>query len=128
METEPLLSEPVATSTCPPLQVYYKLPYVDKVITNPEQRICEDVPKFTKGLAELVGEWVNAVIDAAFYSWQLKQYSQTNTYTLAILGYVIGAGGITSVLAPNFGRLFKRQQENEGARGFLPCLFTRLLA
>ena len=122
MKTEPPFLEPAATSTCPLLQVYYKLPYVDKVITNPEQRICEDVPKFTKGLAELVGEWVNAVIDAAFYSWQLKQYSQTNTYTLAILGYVIGAGGITSVLAPNFGRLFKRQQENEGARGFSPCL------
>ena len=99
------------------MQVHYKLPYVDKSIQNPEQRICEDVPKFTKGLADLTLEWVNAVIDAGFYAWMLRSYSKTNKYTFAILAYVIGAGTATSVLAPNFGRLFKKQQENEGRCG-----------
>lgn len=96
------------------LQTYYKLSYVDKQIQNPEQRICEDIPKFTKGLAELTGEWTNAIIDAGFYAYQLRAYSKSNKYTAAILAYVIGAGGLTGILAPNFGRLFKRQQENEG--------------
>ncbi len=97
-----------------PLQTYYKLSYVDKQVQNPEQRICEDIPKFTKGLAELTGEWTNAIIDAGFYAYQLRAYSKSNKYTAAILAYVIGAGGLTGILAPNFGRLFKRQQENEG--------------
>ncbi|KAL3156583.1 hypothetical protein ABBQ38_000874 [Trebouxia sp. C0009 RCD-2024] len=97
------------------MQTYYKLSYVDKQIQNPEQRICEDIPKFTKGLAELTGEWTNAIIDAGFYAYQLRAYSKSNKYTAAILAYVIGAGGLTGLLAPNFGKLFKRQQENEGA-------------
>lgn len=96
------------------MQAYYKLSYVDKQVQNPEQRVCEDIPKFTKGLAELAGEWTNAIIDAGFYAYQLRAYSKTNKYTAAILGYVIGAGVVTTVVAPNFGRLFKRQQENEG--------------
>ncbi len=87
---------------------------MDKQVQNPEQRICEDIPKFTKGLAELTGEWTNAIIDAGFYAYQLRAYSKSNKYTAAILAYVIGAGGLTGILAPNFGRLFKRQQENEG--------------
>lgn len=96
------------------MQAYYKLSYVDKQVNNPEQRICEDIPKFTKGLSELAGEWTNAIIDAGFYAWQLRSYSGSHKYTAAILAYVIGAGGLTGVLAPNFGKLFKRQQENEG--------------
>lgn len=87
---------------------------MDKQVNNPEQRICEDIPKFTKGLSELAGEWTNAIIDAGFYAWQLRSYSGSHKYTAAILAYVIGAGGLTGVLAPNFGKLFKRQQENEG--------------
>ena len=39
------------------LQTYYKLSYVDRRIDNPEQRICEDIPKLVDGLGELVGEW-----------------------------------------------------------------------
>lgn len=101
------------------LQAYYKLSYVDKQVSNPEQRICEDIPKFTKGLSELAGEWTNAIIDAGFYAWQLRSYSGSHKYTAAILAYVIGAGGLTGVLAPNFGKLFKRQQENEGRNACL---------
>lgn len=96
------------------LQAYYKLSYVNKQVQNPEQRICEDIPKFTSGLAELTGEWTNAIIDAAFYAYQLRVYSGTNKYTAGILGYVIAAGSFTAIFAPNFGKLIKKQQENEG--------------
>lgn len=36
--------------------VYYRMSYVDKRVDNPEQRICEDIPKFASGLADLTGE------------------------------------------------------------------------
>ncbi|KAK9864122.1 hypothetical protein WJX84_012088 [Apatococcus fuscideae] len=93
---------------------YYKLNYVDRQIASPEQRICEDLPALCRGVAGLSLEWVQAAVDAAFYAVMLQRYSKTNTWTAVILGYVIGCGAFTSAFAPNFGKLFKRQSENEG--------------
>ena len=95
-------------------QTYYKLNYVDRRVDNPEQRMCEDIPNLAEGLGDLLREWCNASIDAVFYAWMLRRYSRTNKYTLAILGYVLGAGIVTTAVSPNFGRLYKRQSENEG--------------
>ena len=95
-------------------QTYYKLSYVDKRIDSPEQRICEDIPRLADGLGDLLREWCNCSIDAIFYAWALQRYSRTNKYTLAIIGYVLGAGLLTTAASPNFGRLYKRQAENEG--------------
>ena len=95
-------------------QTYYKLSYVDGRISNPEHRLCEDIPRFCDGLAELLREWVNSVVDAAVFAYLLRSYSRSHKYTLSIMGYVLGAGVMTTVMAPNFGRLFSRQQDNEG--------------
>lgn len=92
---------------------------------SPEQRICEDVPKLTAGLSELTRELIVAAVDAAFYGWQLRNYSGTNKYTAAILAYVLGAGTFMTVAAPNFGGLFKKQATLEGAYRHL---HTRLRA
>lgn len=96
-------------------QVYYRLSYVDRAIEAPEQRLCEDLPKLCQGLSELTAEVINAVVDAAFYSVVLRRYSRTNRYTAAILAYVFGAGAAMTVLAPNFGRLVKKQAALEGS-------------
>ena len=92
---------------------------------SPEQRICEDVPKLTLGLAQLTQEIVTALIDAGFYSYQLRAYSGTHRYTAAILAYVFGVGTFMTVAAPNFGGLFKKQQALEGSYRHL---HTRLRA
>ena len=42
-------------------QTYYKLSYVDRRIEQPEQRVCEDVPKLCTGLADLTRECLTAV-------------------------------------------------------------------
>ena len=82
--------------------------------------MCEDIPNLAEGLGDLLREWCNASIDAVFYAWMLRRYSRTNKYTLAIIGYVLGAGIVTTAVSPNFGRLYKRQSENEG----MPLLLT----
>lgn len=56
-----------------------------------------------------------STVDAVFFAYVLRSYSRTNKYTAAILAYVLGAGVFTVAAAPNFARLFKRQQEDEGA-------------
>jgi ABC-type uncharacterized transport system fused permease/ATPase subunit len=102
-------------------QTYYKLSYVDRRIDNPEQRICEDIPKLCDGLGELIGEWTKCAVDAVFYSWVLRSYARTNKYTAIIIAYVFGAGAMTVSVSPNFGRLFKKQADNEGVL-LLPAL------
>ena len=87
---------------------------MDGRISNPEHRLCEDIPRFCDGLADLLREWVNCAVDAAVFAYLLRSYSRSHRYTVAIMGYVFGAGVMTTLFAPNFGRLYARQQENEG--------------
>ena len=96
---------------------YYKLAAVDRShgIVNPEARICEDVPRLADGAAALARETLEAVVDAAFFSRELRSYSGTHRYTLAILAYIFGAGGATMGAAPNFGKMIKRQADLEGS-------------
>ena len=98
------------------MQTYYKMSYVDRRVDNPEQRICEDIPKLCNGLGDLVGEWTKCAVDAVFYSWVLRSYTRTNKYTAIIIAYVFGAGAMTVSVSPNFSKLFKTQASNEGAQ------------
>lgn len=54
---------------------YYKISHVDGRITNPEQRIASDVPKFCSELSELVQEDLIAVADGLLYTWRLCSYA-----------------------------------------------------
>lgn len=54
---------------------YYKLSHVDGRITNPEQRIASDVPRFCTELSELVQDDLNAVSDGLLYTWRLCSYA-----------------------------------------------------
>ena len=101
-------------------QTYYKLPFVDHSIAHPEQHICEDVPKLAKGFAELLREWVGAAVDGIFYSYQLQSYSKDPRYAAGIVGYVLAAGVVTTVLSPGFGKLFKKEQDLEGDPVLVP--------
>lgn len=55
--------------------VYYKLSHVDGRITNPEQRIASDVPRFCSELSDLVQEDLIAVTDGILYAWRLCSYA-----------------------------------------------------
>ncbi|CAJ1938095.1 unnamed protein product [Sphenostylis stenocarpa] len=69
--------------------VYYKISHVDGRITNPEQRIASDVPKFCSELSEIVQDDLTAA-------------------------YVLGAGAAIRNFSPAFGKLMSREQELEG--------------
>ncbi|CAM6094402.1 unnamed protein product [Calypogeia fissa] len=92
---------------------YYKLNHVDRRINSPEQRIASDVPRFCFELSELTQENMVAVFDGLLYTWRLCSYASPK-YAFGILGYVIGAGAITGVLSPPFGKLMSKEQQLEG--------------
>ena len=94
---------------------YYKLANVDRAVSHPEQRICEDVPKFCHGFVDVVGNCIPAAVDSAFYSVRLYQLARSNKYSLGMVAYIMSAGTLMAVTSPNFGRLFRRTQELEGA-------------
>lgn len=54
---------------------YYKISHVDGRITNPEQRIASDVPKFCSELSDLVQDDLTAVTDGILYTWRLCSYA-----------------------------------------------------
>ncbi|GAA0146240.1 ATP-binding cassette [Lithospermum erythrorhizon] len=93
--------------------VYYKLSHVDRRISNPEQRIASDVPRFCSELSDLVQEDLVAVTDGLLYTWRLCSYASPK-YFLWILAYVLGAGGMIRKFSPAFGKLMSKEQQLEG--------------
>ncbi|XP_019437629.1 PREDICTED: ABC transporter D family member 1-like isoform X3 [Lupinus angustifolius] len=93
--------------------VYYKMSHVDGRITNPEQRIASDVPRFCSELSEIVQDDLTAVADAVLYTWRLCSYASPK-YVFWILAYVLGAGTAIRNFSPSFGKLMSREQQLEG--------------
>ncbi|KAI5001649.1 hypothetical protein ZWY2020_026299 [Hordeum vulgare] len=93
--------------------VYYKISHVDHRISNPEQRIASDIPKFCTGLSDLVQDDLIAVADGLIYIWRICSYASPK-YVLWILAYVLGAGGTIRKFSPSFGKLKAMEQQLEG--------------
>ncbi|ONM34279.1 ABC transporter D family member 1 [Zea mays] len=93
--------------------VYYKISHVDHRITNPEQRIASDIPKFCSELSDLVQDDLAAIVEGLIYIWRLCSYASPK-YVLWILAYVIGAGGTIRKFSPAFGKLKSTEQQLEG--------------
>ncbi|KAA8546824.1 hypothetical protein F0562_003251 [Nyssa sinensis] len=93
--------------------VYYKISHVDRRITNPEQRIASDVPRFCSELSDLVQEDLTAVADGMLYTWRLCSYASPK-YVFWILAYVLGAGSAMRNFSPAFGKLMSKEQQLEG--------------
>ncbi|CAJ1855963.1 unnamed protein product [Sphenostylis stenocarpa] len=93
--------------------VYYKISHVDGRITNPEQRIASDVPRFCSELSEIVQDDLTAVTDGLLYTWRLCSYASPK-YVFWILAYVLVAGAAIRNFSPSFGKLMSKEQQLEG--------------
>lgn len=63
---------------------YYKMSHVDRRISNPEQRIVSDIPKFSFALCDIMQENLTAIFDGVLYTWRLCTYASPK-YALGIL-------------------------------------------
>ncbi|AQK95654.1 ABC transporter D family member 1 [Zea mays] len=93
--------------------VYYKISHVDHRISNPEQRIASDIPKFSSELGELVQDDLAAVAEGLIYTWRLCSYASPK-YVFWIMAYVLVAGGVIKNFSPAFGKLKSTEQQLEG--------------
>ncbi|RDX79127.1 hypothetical protein CR513_40483, partial [Mucuna pruriens] len=71
--------------------VYYKISHVDHQITNPEQRIASDVPRFCSELSEIVQDDLTKA-------------------------YVLGVGAAIRNFSPSFRKLMSKEKQLEGDR------------
>ncbi|MCO5604122.1 hypothetical protein L7F22_058282 [Adiantum nelumboides] len=92
---------------------FYKMSHVDRRISNPEQRIASDIPRFSSELSEVIQENMTACFDGLLYTWRLCSYASPK-YALWILAYVLGAGFVTGSVSPPFGKLMSKEQQLEG--------------
>ncbi|XP_042507671.1 ABC transporter D family member 1-like [Macadamia integrifolia] len=92
---------------------YYKISHVDGQVTNPEQRIASDIPRFCSELSDLVKEDLTAVTDGLLYTWRLCSYASPK-YVFWILAYVTGVGIVIGNFSPAFGKLMSEEQQLEG--------------
>eukprot|EP00258_Populus_trichocarpa_P045087 XP_024461106.1 ABC transporter D family member 1 isoform X2 [Populus trichocarpa] len=92
---------------------YYKISHVDGRITNPEQRIASDVPRFCSELSELVLDDLTAVADGVLYTWRLCSYTSPK-YLFWMVAYILGAGTLIKNFTPAFGKLMSKEQQLEG--------------
>ncbi|KAL9377881.1 hypothetical protein Peur_029216 [Populus x canadensis] len=92
---------------------YYKISHVDVRITNPEQRIASDVPRFCSELSELVLDDLTAVADGVLYTWRLCSYTSPK-YLFWMVAYILGAGTLIKNFSPAFGKLMSKEQQLEG--------------
>jgi ABC-type uncharacterized transport system fused permease/ATPase subunit len=63
---------------------YYKMSHVDHRISNAEQRIASDIPRFCAELSDLIQEDIMAIFDACLYTWRLCSYAHPK-YAFSIL-------------------------------------------
>ncbi|KAK3140985.1 hypothetical protein QOZ80_5AG0408580 [Eleusine coracana subsp. coracana] len=92
---------------------YYKISHVDHRISNPEQRIASDIPKFSSELSELIQDDLAAVAEGLIYTWRLCSYASPK-YVFWIMAYVLVAGGAIRKFSPAFGKLKSTEQQLEG--------------
>ncbi|OIV97514.1 hypothetical protein TanjilG_11038 [Lupinus angustifolius] len=92
---------------------YYKISHVDGRITNPEQRIASDVPRFCSELSEIVQDDLIAVTDTLLYTWRLCSYASPK-YAIWLLVYVLGSTTAAKIFSPTFGKLMSKEQQLEG--------------
>lgn len=93
--------------------VYYKISHVDDRITNPEQRIASDIPRFCSELSNLILDDLTAVTDAVLYTYRLCSYASPK-YVFWMLAYVVVAGAVIRNFSPSFGKLMSKEQQLEG--------------
>uniref|UniRef100_A0A6N2NAX0 ABC transmembrane type-1 domain-containing protein n=1 Tax=Salix viminalis TaxID=40686 RepID=A0A6N2NAX0_SALVM len=102
---------------------YYKISHVDGRITNPEQRIASDVPRFCSELSELVLDDLTAVTDGVLYTSFHNQLVFVLDgdcclilfhLTCDVQAYILGAGTLIKNFSPAFGKLMSKEQQLEG--------------
>lgn len=92
---------------------YYQVVHVDDRVPNPDQRLTQDIEKFSQSLSGLYLNIAKPLVDMVLFSKELaKQVGWIGSWS-GLFYYVI-ASNIIRMISPAFSKLTVKEQELEG--------------
>lgn len=93
--------------------MYYKMGNLDRRITNPDQRITQDVEVLCQKISNLFVDFLSPLTDVIINSIRMTQIIGIGG-PISITLYVFVAFGVLSLVTPNFTRMSQEIQNREG--------------
>jgi ATP-binding cassette subfamily D (ALD) protein 3 len=92
---------------------YYKICNLDTRIPNPDQRLTQDIEKWSGSLSSLILNFAKPLLDIVMFSRKLIELIGVQG-PLATLGWYLISGIIIRFISPEFGKLTAQEQKHEG--------------
>mmetsp|Transcript_21090 Transcript_21090/g.20248 ORF Transcript_21090/g.20248 Transcript_21090/m.20248 type:complete len:216 (+) Transcript_21090:384-1031(+) len=92
---------------------YYKICNLDSRITNPDQRLTQDLDKWATSLANLYLNVSKPILDIILFSRKLSELVGWEGPALTI-GWYLVSGIVIRLISPSFGKLTAQEQKLEG--------------
>lgn len=93
--------------------IYYQLTNIDSRIGNPDQRLTQDIEKWSVSLANLYINFAKPLLDLVLFSRKLAQHLSWKGPAYAMLSYFMSSL-VLRYLSPAFGRMRATEQILEG--------------
>ena len=92
---------------------YYQVTNLDERVPNPDQRLTQDIEKFSTSLARFYSNVTKPFLDIALFSRELAKVVGWEG-PVAICGWFFLSGVVIKFISPQFGKLTVMEQEYEG--------------
>ena len=93
--------------------IYYQICNLDNRIKNPDQRLTQDIEKWSTSLAQLYSNFSKPLLDILLFSRKLAELVGWQGPTMMISWYFM-SGILIRFITPTFGKLVATQQNLEG--------------
>lgn len=92
---------------------YYKITNLDSRIQTPDQRVTQDIEKWSQAFSSLYSDFSKPLLDMILFSRKLSELVGWEGPILLFSWYLI-SGVIIRFVSPPFGKLTAQQQRLEG--------------
>lgn len=93
--------------------VYYQISNLDSRISNPDQRLTQDIDKWATCLSNLYSNITKPILDIILFSKKLADLVGWEGPSV-IIGWYFLSGTVIRYISPPFGLLTAQEQQNEG--------------
>lgn len=92
-------------------KIFYQVCNLDSRVSNPDQRLTQDIEKWASSLSNLYSNLSKPILDVLLFSRKLAEILGWKGPLLCGAWYLV-AGAILRVISPPFGRLTAIEQSN----------------
>lgn len=94
-------------------QIFYQMTGIDNRISNPDQRLTQDIEKWAESLSSMYSNLSKPLLDIFMFGRKLSEILGVMGPVYIILWYFV-CGLILRSVSPSFGMLIAQQQQKEG--------------